>query len=102
MFGTDDDKIVALAAAVVELEFSAMLDKRHKFVVCTNPRSKLKHSKMDAPIELRRVTIDDTIAHLFVDGSYFSTEFNDELPSLPPNAYNISSIGTTSCVDLKI
>lgn len=105
MLGTDDDKIVVVADepfVMAEFVFSAILDKRHKFVVCTKPRSKLKHSKIAAPIELRRVTIDETIVHLFNCGSYFSTEFNDELPSFPPNAYNRLSIWTTSCVDLQI
>lgn len=87
---------------VDEFELSVILDKRHKFVVCTIPRSKFIHSNMAAPIELRRVTIDETIVHSFNCGSYFSAEFNDELPSLPPKAYRILSLGTTSCVDLKI
>lgn len=81
--------------------FSTMGAKGHKFVVCTNPRSILKHSNTDAPTELRRVTIDDTIVHLFVFGSNFSTEFNDDEPSLPPRAYRQPSTSTTSCVDLK-
>lgn len=37
----------------------------HKFVVCTKPRSKLKHSKTAAPTELRRATIEFTMVHLF-------------------------------------
>lgn len=74
------------AAAAATAAVSAMLGKCHKFVVCTRPRSKLKHSRTEAPTELRRVTIDDTIAHLSVLGSYFSTEFSDEEPSFPPSA----------------
>lgn len=89
-------EVVADNAAVV----SGMLGKCHKFVVCTSPRSRLKHSSTDAPTELRRVTIEETIVHLFCFGSYFSTEFNDDEPSLPPSAYNIPSTSTTSCVDL--
>lgn len=81
--------------------FSAVDGNRHKFVVWTSPLSKLKHSKTDAPTELRRVTIDDTIVHLFNCGSYFSTEFNDEDPSLPPSAYMKPSTSITSCVDLN-
>lgn len=77
-------------------DVSGMLGKCHKLVVCTSPRSKLKHSRTDAPTELRRVTIDDTIVHLFCFGSYFSTEFNDDDPSFPPNAYNSPSTSTTS------
>lgn len=71
----------------VELEPSGILVKCHKFVVCTSPRSKLKHSRTAAPIELRRVAILLTIDHLLSCGSYFSTELSDELPSFPPNAY---------------
>ena len=37
----------------------------HKLVVCTKPRSKLKHSKTAAPTELRRATIELTMVHLF-------------------------------------
>lgn len=85
---------------VVELAFSGMLDKCHKFVVCTKPRSKLKHSNTAAPIELRLVTILLTMVHLFNCGSYFSTEFKLELPSFPPSANRFESISTTSWVDL--
>lgn len=78
-----------------------MVVKCHKLVVCTSPLSKLKHSNTVAPTELRRVTIDETIDHLFNCGSNFSTEFNDDEPSLPPNAYKKPSTSITSCVDLN-
>lgn len=95
---------VVIAAAVVTLTeadiFSGIAVKCHKFVVSKNPRSKLKHSKTDAPTELRLVTIDDTIVHLFNFGSYFSIEFNDDEPSFPPTAYKNPDTSTTSCVDL--
>lgn len=112
MLGTDDDiggvvvvllvaaAVAAVVALLVELLDSGMLFKGHKFVVCTRPRSKLKHSRTAAPTELRRVTMLLTMVHLFNCVSYFSTEFNDELPSLPPSAYKKLSISTTSCVDL--
>lgn len=78
---------------------SGMVVNGHKLVVCTRPRSKLKHSKTAAPTELLLVTIDDTMVHLFCSGSYFSTEFNDEDPSLPPRAYKNPSTSITSWVD---
>jgi hypothetical protein len=57
---------------------------RGQIDVCNKPRSKLKHSRTAAPIELRRVNIDVTIVHLLRATSYRSTEFNELLPSLPP------------------
>lgn len=87
---------VALVVVSSATEFN-----RHKFVVCTSPFSKLKHSSTDAPTELRRVPIDATMVHLFNCGSYFSTEFNEDEPSLPPNAYIKPSTSITSCVDLQ-
>lgn len=100
VFGTDDDNS-GLVVLPLLLWFSGTLVKCHKFVVCTKPRSKLKHSKTAAPIELRRVTMLFTTVHLFNCGSNFSTEFSDELPSFPPSAYKFLSISTTSCVDLQ-
>lgn len=75
---------------------SGMQGRCHKLVVCTSPRSKLKHSSTEAPTELRRVTIDETIVHLLSFGSYFSTEFKDDEPSFPPSEYNRPSTSTTS------
>lgn len=75
-----------MAVLLVELPVSGIPFKCHKFVVCTRPRSKLKHSKTAAPTELRLVTMLLTMVHLFDCVSYFSTEFNEELPSLPPSA----------------
>lgn len=74
--------VLLLLAAVV----SAIVDKGHKLVVWTSPRSRLKQSRTEAPTELRLVTIELTIVHLFSLGSYFSTELSDDEPSFPPNA----------------
>lgn len=104
-FPTADDcaAIAADAAAAAETAtVSLIVAMGHKFVVCISPRSRLKHSSTDAPTELRRVTIDDTIVHLFNFGSYFSTEFNDDEPSFPPRAYRHPSTSMTSCVDLNL
>lgn len=79
-------RYVVLLIVEAVMVASGMQGKCHKFVVCTSPRSKLKHSSTDAPTELRRVTIDDTMVHLLSFGSYFSTEFKDEEPSFPPRA----------------
>lgn len=90
--GTDEDSggvvvvLFVVVLVVFDAEFSGMV-KCHKFVVCTSPLSKLKHSSTAAPIELRRVTMLLIMVHLLSCGSYFSTELSDELPSLPPNAY---------------
>ena len=62
----------------------------------------MKHSSTEAPIELRRVSMEVTIVHLFTFGSYRSTELSDEEPSLPPSAYRNPFASTTSCVDLWI
>lgn len=94
-FGLMVDPLLAVAA-------SSLVDaKRHKFVVLTSPLSRLKQSSTEAPIELRRVTIDETIVHLSSCGSYFSTELSDDEPSLPPSAYRKPSTSMTSCVDLQ-
>lgn len=83
----DDDEVPLTAtAAVAAANVSAIDDMGHKLVVWTRPRSKWKQSKTDAPTELRRVTIELTIVHLFSRMSYFSTEFSDEEPSFPPKA----------------
>lgn len=82
--GADDDSCVDVAADCVA---SAIVVKCHKLVVCTRPRSKLKHSSTAAPTDVRRKNIDDTFVHSSACGSYFSTVFKDDAPSLPPNTY---------------
>jgi hypothetical protein len=72
-----------------------------QMLVCSIPRSRLKHSRTEAPTELRRVNMEVTIAHLLLSGSYRSTEFSEEEPSLPPRAKRKPLASTTSCVDLK-
>lgn len=52
------------------------------------------------PIDDRLVSIGVSKVHLFNLGSYFSTEFKDELPSFPPIVRRYPSMLTTSCVDL--
>lgn len=91
--------LVPLAAAAAK--DSVMLAKGHKFVVCTSPRSRWKHSKTAAPTELRRATMALTTLHLFSRVSYRSTELSEELPSLPPKAKRAPSTSTTSWVDLE-
>jgi len=58
-----------LPLTVAAAKDSVMLAKGHKFVVCTSPRSRWKHSRTAAPTELRRATIALTTLHLFNRGS---------------------------------
>lgn len=69
--------------------------------VWRSPRSRLKHSKTEAPTEERRVNMLVTIVHLFKAGSYRSTEFRLDDPSLPPSAYKKPPASTTSWVDRR-
>jgi hypothetical protein len=48
-------------------------------------KSRLLSTVTDAPA--RRLFIGAIGVHLSYDGQYRSHEFNDELPSLPPQAY---------------
>lgn len=65
--------VAVVGEAFLDVEALAALTKDsamavsggHKFVVCTNPLSKLKQSKTAAPTELRRATIELTMVHLF-------------------------------------
>lgn len=85
--------VVMLDYALLHIEttwsfsIEALADSIGQMLVCKSPRSKLKHSRTEAPTEDRRVNIEVTTVHLFNAGSYLSTEFNDDEPSFPPSAY---------------
>lgn len=61
--------LLALFAAAAPKDSLMLLSGGHKFVVCTSPRSKWKHSSTAAPTLLRRATIALTTLHLFRRGS---------------------------------
>lgn len=107
--------------AVAADAFSGIVVKCHKLAICTRLRSKLKHSSIAAPIDVRRKNMDDTVVHSSACGSYFSHlqlfKLNDwfetnatyiecvyvfrELePSFPPKAIKQPSTSISSCVDL--
>lgn len=72
-------------AATTSLSKDAAEESIGQMAVCNNPRSKLKHSRTAAPIELLRINMLVTIDHLLSATSYLSTEFNELDPSFPPD-----------------
>ncbi len=63
-----------------------------QMAVCNKPRSKLKHSRTAAPMELLLMNILVTMVHLLSSTSYLSTEFNELEPSFPPSERKFSKI----------